>query len=99
MRSAVPRVRSCLAGWLPSTCARHRPAPNRHLGPVAAPRANGNGRNQDARIVGDDRMILRLKRISKRYPKLYGERVALDEVSLELERGQVVGVFGSSGSR
>jgi putative ABC transport system ATP-binding protein len=33
-----------------------------------------------------------------RYPKPYGDRVALDDLSLELERGQVMGVFGPSGS-
>jgi putative ABC transport system ATP-binding protein len=49
-------------------------------------------------MVGDDRVILRLKRISVRYPKPYGEKVALDDLSLELERGQVMGVFGPSGS-
>ncbi|HTB50282.1 MAG TPA: ATP-binding cassette domain-containing protein [Solirubrobacteraceae bacterium] len=43
-------------------------------------------------------MILSLERISKRYHGSGGLRVALDDVSLELERGQVVGVFGPSGS-
>ena len=43
-------------------------------------------------------MLLSLQQISKRYDCSGGPRVALDDVSLELERGQMVGVFGSSGS-
>jgi putative ABC transport system ATP-binding protein len=44
-------------------------------------------------------MILRLEQVSKRYPRPGGGyKVALDRVSLELERGQVVGVFGPSGA-
>ena len=44
-------------------------------------------------------MILRLDGVSKRYRRPNGvERVALDGVSLELERGQIMGVFGPSGS-
>lgn len=43
-------------------------------------------------------MILRLERISKRYPRSCGERVALQDVSLELARGQMMGIFGPSGS-
>ncbi len=42
-------------------------------------------------------MMLRLERISKRYSRPDG-RVALDDVSLEVDRGQIVGVFGPSGS-
>ena len=43
-------------------------------------------------------MLLRLERLSKRYRTPGGERVALDDVSLDLERGQIAGVFGPSGS-
>lgn len=44
-------------------------------------------------------MILQLEQVSKRYPRPGGgHKVALDRVSLELERGQIVGVFGPSGS-
>jgi ABC-type lipoprotein export system ATPase subunit len=44
-------------------------------------------------------MILRLDQISKRYSRSpNGHKVALDRVSLELERGQMVGIFGPSGS-
>ena len=44
-------------------------------------------------------MILRLEKICKRYARPDGGfKVALDQVSLELDRGQVVGVFGPSGS-
>jgi ABC-type lipoprotein export system ATPase subunit len=42
--------------------------------------------------------MLRLEQISKRYPRPNGVRVALDDVSLEIDRGQIVGVFGPSGS-
>jgi ABC-type lipoprotein export system ATPase subunit len=44
-------------------------------------------------------MILRLQDISKRYPRPGGSsKVALDRVSLEVDRGQIMGVFGPSGS-
>jgi ABC-type lipoprotein export system ATPase subunit len=42
--------------------------------------------------------MLRLERISKHYSRPDGMRTALDEVSLELDRGQVMGIFGPSGS-
>src|SRR5580692_9010689 len=42
--------------------------------------------------------MLRLERISKRYSRPGGTRVALDDVSLELDRGQIMGIFGPSGS-
>jgi putative ABC transport system ATP-binding protein len=41
-------------------------------------------------------MNLRLERISKRYPG--AERPALDAVSLELSRGQMIGIYGHSGA-
>jgi putative ABC transport system ATP-binding protein len=43
-------------------------------------------------------MVLRLEAISKRYRRPDGDRIALDDVSLSLERGQVMGVFGPSGA-
>ena len=43
-------------------------------------------------------MILRLEQIVKRYARPAGDRVALDGGSLELARGEMVGVFGASGS-
>lgn len=43
-------------------------------------------------------MTLRLEAISKRYRRPDGDRIALDDVSLSLERGQVMGVFGPSGA-
>jgi putative ABC transport system ATP-binding protein len=44
-------------------------------------------------------VILRLDQVSKRYPRAAGGcRLALDQVSLELDRGQIVGIFGPSGS-
>jgi ABC-type lipoprotein export system ATPase subunit len=44
-------------------------------------------------------VILELDRVSKRYPRPGGgERVALDGVSIELERGQMMGIFGPSGA-
>lgn len=42
-------------------------------------------------------MILRLERVTKRYQRAGGERVALDAVCIELARGQMLGVFGPSG--
>jgi putative ABC transport system ATP-binding protein len=44
-------------------------------------------------------VILRLEQICKRYPRPGGAgKLALDRVSLEVERGQVMGIFGPSGS-
>lgn len=43
-------------------------------------------------------MILRLERVCKLYPRRNGFKVALDHISLGLERGQIVGIFGPSGS-
>ncbi len=43
-------------------------------------------------------MILRLEQIHKRYPRADGHRIALRDVTLELDRGQMVGVYGPSGS-
>jgi putative ABC transport system ATP-binding protein len=43
-------------------------------------------------------VVLSLEAISKRYRRPDGDRIALDDVSLSLERGQVLGVFGPSGA-
>ncbi len=43
-------------------------------------------------------MILHVERVSKRYPRAGGSRVALDGVSVKLGAGQVLGIFGASGS-
>jgi ABC-type lipoprotein export system ATPase subunit len=44
-------------------------------------------------------VILRLEQICKRYPRAGGGgKLALDRVSLEVDRGQVTGIFGPSGS-
>jgi putative ABC transport system ATP-binding protein len=43
-------------------------------------------------------VTLRLEAISKRYRSPDGDRIALDDISLSLERGQVMGVFGPSGA-
>jgi ABC-type lipoprotein export system ATPase subunit len=43
-------------------------------------------------------MILSLERISKSYQRADGPRIALDCVSLQLERGQIMGIFGPSGA-
>jgi ABC-type lipoprotein export system ATPase subunit len=44
-------------------------------------------------------MILQLEQISKCYVRPKGQvKVALDRVSLELDRGQIMGIFGASGS-
>ncbi len=42
-------------------------------------------------------MLLSLQGVSKRFQSTGGERVALDCVSLEVARGEIVGVFGPSG--
>jgi putative ABC transport system ATP-binding protein len=42
--------------------------------------------------------MLRLEGISKRYSRPGGSRVALEDVSIELDRGQIMGIFGPSGS-
>jgi putative ABC transport system ATP-binding protein len=43
-------------------------------------------------------MILRLEQVRKNYARPGGARMALDGVSIELHRGQIMGVFGPSGS-
>jgi len=43
-------------------------------------------------------MLLSLQQVSKRFQTPSGERVALDDVSLELARGQIMGVYGPSGA-
>lgn len=43
-------------------------------------------------------VLLRIDRVTKRYSRPGGDRVALDAVSLSVERGEMVGVFGSSGA-
>ncbi len=43
-------------------------------------------------------MVLRLEVIRQSYPRPGGKRVALDGVSLELHRGQLMGIFGPSGA-
>ncbi len=42
-------------------------------------------------------MLLQLDRVTKRYRRPGGEKVALDAVSLGVERGEMVGIFGPSG--
>jgi putative ABC transport system ATP-binding protein len=42
--------------------------------------------------------MLQLERVCKRYGRPDGSRIALDDVSLQLERGQIMGVFGPSGA-
>lgn len=39
-------------------------------------------------------MVLSLERVSKRYDRPDGTRLALDDVSLQLDRGQIMGIFG-----
>jgi len=51
-----------------------------------------------ANTRGTDDMLLSLEGISKRYRTRGGERVALADVSLTLERGQMLGVYGPSGA-
>lgn len=43
-------------------------------------------------------MLLQLSEISLSYPRRGGSKLALDRVSLEVGRGQLVGVFGPSGA-
>ncbi len=41
-------------------------------------------------------MILRFEQVCRSYQRRGGPRLALDHVSLELERGQIMGIFGPS---
>jgi ABC-type lipoprotein export system ATPase subunit len=43
-------------------------------------------------------MILRFEQVCKSYRRRTGRKVALDDVCLELNRGQIVGIFGPSGA-
>lgn len=43
-------------------------------------------------------MLLRVQGVCKSYERRNGSRVALDDVSLELDRGQIMGIFGPTGS-
>lgn len=43
-------------------------------------------------------VILRLEEVCKSHLRRGGSKVALDHVSLELERGQIMGIFGPSGA-
>jgi putative ABC transport system ATP-binding protein len=43
-------------------------------------------------------VILRLEQVCKSHQRRGGSKVALDHVSLELERGQIMGIFGPSGA-
>jgi ABC-type lipoprotein export system ATPase subunit len=45
-----------------------------------------------------DSTILRIERVSKRYPRAGKSRLALQDVSIELHAGHVAGIFGASGS-
>lgn len=42
--------------------------------------------------------MLRVERVSKRYDRAGGSKLALDDVSIEVDRGQIMGIFGPSGS-
>jgi putative ABC transport system ATP-binding protein len=42
--------------------------------------------------------MLRLERISKRFRRPDGSTVGLEDVSIELDRGQIMGIFGPSGA-
>jgi putative ABC transport system ATP-binding protein len=43
-------------------------------------------------------LLLRLTSVSKSYPRREGTKLALDCVSLEVPRGELIGVFGPSGA-
>ncbi len=46
----------------------------------------------------DGEVVLRLENVGKRYPRKGGARVALDGISLELRRGEMIGIYGPTGS-
>src|SRR6202051_5003174 len=91
---------------LPTPPARRRMARIARLGcerrsqsgrPRGALRSHGIPAPQLAtgRVVS---VLLRMDRVTKLYPRQGGDRVALDAVSLSVGRGEMVGVFGSSGA-
>jgi ABC-type methionine transport system ATPase subunit len=43
-------------------------------------------------------LILRAEELSKAYRHRGGRRIALEGVSLELDRGEVLGIFGAAGA-
>jgi putative ABC transport system ATP-binding protein len=43
-------------------------------------------------------MLLRVERVTKHYTRATGQKLALDRVSLNVDRGEIVGIFGPSGS-
>lgn len=43
-------------------------------------------------------VILRFEEVCKSYQRRGGSKIALDHVSFELERGQIMGIFGPSGA-
>lgn len=49
-------------------------------------------------LEGYAETMLRLERISKLYSRPDGGKVGLDDVSIELNRGQLMGIFGPSGA-
>ncbi len=48
--------------------------------------------------VSTDQPVIRLDHVSKIYPLPFGDVVALDDVSLDVERGDFIAVMGPSGS-
>src|ERR1700694_356050 len=102
VRIARLRVASCSAGWRRGIEGNGLARSNGCNEPIKAVCSLalrlGVGHRQRSADEAGPGVILRLDAIRQSYPGPSGQRVALDGVSLELERGQLMGIFGPSGA-